>query len=88
MPTSVALGAHFEKFVRDQVASGRYNNASEVIRDGLRMLEDAEAERPWTTEELRAEIAKGAEGPFYSAEEVFARVREEIAKVARKKKAG
>ena len=87
MPTSVALGSHFEKFVRDQVTSGRYNNASEVIRDGLRMLEDAENERMMTVEQLRAEIAKGAEGPFYPAEEVFARVREKIAEVARGKKA-
>ena len=42
MPTSVALGTHFEAFVKMQVASGRYNNASEVVRDGLRLLQDQE----------------------------------------------
>ena len=31
MPTSVALGAHFEAFIKDQVANGRYNNASEAM---------------------------------------------------------
>ncbi len=39
MPTSIALSPHFEAFIRDQVESGRYNNVSEVVRDGLRLLE-------------------------------------------------
>ena len=40
--TSVALGPHFEEFVQASILSGRYNNASEVIRSGLRLLEDQE----------------------------------------------
>ena len=39
MPTSVALTPHFESLTQQLVASGRYNNVSEVIRDGLRLLE-------------------------------------------------
>ena len=35
MPTSVALSPHLEAFVREQVVAGRYNNVSEVVRDGL-----------------------------------------------------
>ena len=45
MPTSVALSSHFETFVRDQVESGRYNNASEVIREALRETFLREQER-------------------------------------------
>ncbi len=40
MPTSVALTPHFETLTQQLVASGRYNNVSEVVRDGLRLLED------------------------------------------------
>ncbi len=78
MPTSVALGAHFETFIKEQLASGRYNNASEVVRDGLRLLEDKQQERQIKLDELRAEIAKGMDGPEYAAEEVFAEVRRRI----------
>ena len=45
MPTSIALSTHFETFIREQIESGRYNNASEVVRAGLRLLEDTEFEQ-------------------------------------------
>lgn len=39
MPTSIALTSHFETLTQQLVSSGRYNNVSEVVRDGLRLLE-------------------------------------------------
>ena len=41
--TSISLGNHFENFIEQSINDGRYNNASEVIRAGLRLLEDEES---------------------------------------------
>jgi antitoxin ParD1/3/4 len=40
--TSISLGNHFEEFVQTRIGEGRYTNASEVIRAGLRLLEEEE----------------------------------------------
>ncbi|WP_087116177.1 type II toxin-antitoxin system ParD family antitoxin [Corynebacterium urinipleomorphum] len=55
--TSVTLGPHYEEFIAQMVASGRYATSSEVIRAGLRMIEDYERR----LEVLHREIQKGEE---------------------------
>ncbi len=60
--TSVALGDYFEDFVENKISEGRYKNASEVIRAGLRLLEEEEnrviALRTAIKEGLESGIAK------------------------------
>ncbi|MGF1670086.1 MAG: type II toxin-antitoxin system ParD family antitoxin [Balneolaceae bacterium] len=41
--TSISLGNYFDQFVKSQVSAGRYKNVSEVIRAGLRLLENEES---------------------------------------------
>ena len=80
MPTSVALGNHYEAFVRDQLQSGRFNNASEVVRAGLRLLEEREERKQVELDALRAEIAAGrASGSTKSADAVFDRLEAKYA---------
>ena len=75
MPTSVALGPRFENFVREQIASGRYNNVSEVLRAGLRLLEDEEKVREMKLQDLRAAIEAGLDsGRAQPADVVFDRL--------------
>lgn len=59
MPSSYSLGEHFEAFIKRQVASGRYGSASDVVRAGLRLLEDRETLRDVTLESLKAELQRG-----------------------------
>lgn len=59
MASSFSLGKHFESFVKGQLASGRYNNASEVIRDALRLMEERDAKLQALRATLDASIRDG-----------------------------
>ena len=66
--TSITLGDHFDDFIAKQIKSGRYGSASEVIRTGLRVLEDTETK----LETLRELLDEGEQSGFvdYSYEDI------------------
>jgi antitoxin ParD1/3/4 len=60
MPTrNINLTEHFDHFVERQVSSGRYSNASEIVREALRLLEEREQERAAKLKSLRQAAKQG-----------------------------
>ncbi len=58
--TSILLGDHFDNFISEKIASGKFNSASEVIRTSLRLLEEEEKQ----IELLRGALKIGEESGF------------------------
>jgi antitoxin ParD1/3/4 len=86
MPRSYNLGQHFEDFIAEQLSKGRYTNASEVLRAGLRSLEDDERLMEARLAELRAAVKVGREsGPGRPADEVLDRLEAKYRSQARRK---
>lgn len=86
MPSSYAIGEHFEQFIKQQVEGGRYASASEVVRDALRLLEEEEQRRTAALEALRAEVKKGLDsGKGKPAEEVLGRLERKYANMAQQR---
>lgn len=70
--TSISLGDHFNDFVTDRLKTGRYNSVSDVVRAGLRLLEEHETK----VEALRAALVAGeTSGPAvpFDVEDFIAR---------------
>ena len=71
MGTTVSLGDHFEGLVKGLVENGRYNNASEVVRDGLRMVEARERRLATLDAAIARSMADYKAGRVIPAGEVF-----------------
>jgi len=82
MPSSYAVGKHFEGFIKRQVESGRYMSAREVIRDALRLLEEREELRETQMRNLRQQVQEGKEsGPGIPADKIFDRLEAKYRKM-------
>ena len=72
MATNVHLTPELERFARQCVAEGRYNNVSEVVRSALRLLQDLEQQRRQFTAMLDAAMEEADRDGTFTVEEVLA----------------
>jgi antitoxin ParD1/3/4 len=77
---NISLTPELKKFVQEQVSGGMYYSASEVVRQGLRMLKEQEALKSIRLEELKKEIAVGItqadQERFVDGETTFNNIKE------------
>ncbi len=78
MATNVSLTPELERFARECVAEGRYNNVSEVVRAALRMLQDWEQQREQFTASLREAVEEADRDGTFTIEEVRAEIQSVI----------
>ncbi len=91
MPSSFSLGEHFESFVQAQLATGRYNNASEILRDALRLMEERDQLLQLQQSAIDAKIQAGMKslkaGKSVDGEAFFAKLDAKLAATQPKRKA-
>ena len=86
MGTKVHLTPELERFAQACVANGRFNNVSEVVRSGLRLLQEAEERRAAFVASLEAAVEEGKHDGFVSSEDVERDVRAVIEAVRARKR--
>lgn len=86
---NISLTPELERLVNDKVKSGMYHSASEVIREGLRLLQEQDELRKIKLMALQREISKGIEqadrGEVMPAKQVFAAMKKRNTIMRRKK---
>jgi antitoxin ParD1/3/4 len=81
MPMNISLTPHLEEMIREKIASGSYNSASEVVREALRLLEQEDQLRTLKLQRLRQDVQEGLNsGPSIVFDQ------REIKRIAREKK--
>ncbi len=86
MPSSYTLGSHFEMFVQAQLASGRYNNASEVLRDALRLMEERERRLSALDSAIERGMADIKAGRVKDADIVFDRLEAKYSRMVEERR--
>ena len=84
MAISAELGETLERVVADLVENGRYNSKSEVLREGVRLVQEREARLRELDAKIQAGMDDIAAGRVTPADEVFAELYEHIDRIARK----
>lgn len=69
--TSILLGDHFDQFINEQVSTGRFSSASEVVRSALRLLEAEEMKK----KSLNRALSKGEKSRFIDQFDMAAHVK-------------
>ena len=77
---NVSIGSRWEGFVENTVKSGRYGSASEVVREGLRLVEEREAKLQALRDTLNSSIAAGGR---FTDEDVTAALEAQAADLAK-----
>jgi antitoxin ParD1/3/4 len=85
MPNSVDLGKPLEKFVTGLVKSGRYNSKSEVLREGVRLIQERETRLSALDAALERGLADAKAGRLKPAEQVFDRLEAKYRALAKAK---
>jgi antitoxin ParD1/3/4 len=69
--TAVTLDEHYENFIGEQVESGRFGSASDVVREGLRMLEAHQRQLDWLREQIAIGEAQYRAGNVHEVNDEF-----------------
>jgi len=85
MPNSVDLGKPLEKFVTGLVKSGRYNSKSEVLREGVRLIQERETRLASLDAAIARGVADAEAGRMNPAQEVFDRLEAKYRTLAKGK---
>lgn len=78
MAISADLGTHLEEYVNELVTKGRYNSKSEVLREGVRLVQEREAKLAALDAALARGLADVEAGRVMPLDEAFDRLRQEL----------
>ena len=85
MASTVDLGPKLERFIANLVKSGRYNSRSEVLREGVRIIQERETKLAALDTAIARGLADSAAGRVKNADEVFDRLKAKYREMANKR---